>query len=127
MSEVDRAIRKIQRYIRRAIRHFQKGMISGVSGFVYAYLIEAFAVTLLGPYIPPFLISGGMFVWGVLTDAQTLADQDHWFVFGVVFISFFIDRVSLVLGVICLIVGLALRKYLEHMGYHIPRIHIPDF
>jgi len=113
---------EISRAINRVIRHFQKGIASTVIGFAYAAIVQAFATTFLGPYAPPILVSAAMFIWGVLSDAQTLTDQDHWFVFGVIFISVFIDLVSLILGTLLLFIGLLLRRFLEDRGYYLPKI-----
>jgi hypothetical protein len=107
----------LSREIDRAISHFQKGIASTVIGFAYAAILEAVAVQYLGPYLPLFLISVAMLIWGVLSDMETLTNQDHWFVFGVIFISIFIDLDSLILSVACLVGGFLVRYYLRSRGY----------
>jgi large-conductance mechanosensitive channel len=84
-----------------------------VIGFAYAVIVEALLTAFLGPYVPVILISGAMFVAGVISDANTITDQDHWFVFGVIFISVFIDLISLILAVVFLVGGYLLRRYLD--------------
>jgi hypothetical protein len=97
----------------RAIRDFREGIASGVVGFAYAVIVEALLKQFLGPYIPIILISGTLFVFGIISTAQTIANQNHWFVFGVAFISWYLDPISLVLGAVLFLAGYVLRNYLH--------------
>ena len=97
--------------IDRAIRNFGEGIASGVAGFAYAVIVEALLNQFLGPYIPVILISGALFVFGITSTSQTIANQNHWFVLGVAFISWYLDPLSLVLGAVLFAAGYVLRNY----------------
>lgn len=97
--------------IEGVFRDFREGIASGVVGFAYAVIVEALLTQFLGPYIPVILVSGALFVFGIISTAQTIANQNHWFVLGVAFISWYLDPFSLVLGAVLFAAGYALRNY----------------
>lgn len=94
----------------RAIGNFQEGIASGVAGFAYAAIIEALLKGFLGPYIPTILISGAMFIVGIVTSAETFTERSLWFILGVVFITMFLDPLSLLLGLVLFILGYFVRQ-----------------
>ena len=86
-----------------------------MTGFAYGFIVEVLLKAFLGSYIPVILISLALLIAGVVSDAQTLANQDRWFVIGVVFITWFVDPWTLILGIILYVAGqIVRRRYPEY-------------
>lgn len=97
--------------VNRAVHDFQRGIETAVIGFAYGIVVEELLKASLGQWVPALLISGALFLLGILSTAKTITDQNHWFVIGIVFITYFLDPLSLGLGVILFLFGYLLRRY----------------
>jgi hypothetical protein len=51
-----------------------------------------------------------MFIVGIVTSAETFTERSLWFILGVVFITMFLDPLSLLLGLVLFILGYFVRQ-----------------
>jgi hypothetical protein len=94
-----------------ATNQFSDGLGIGVLGFGFGAVIQALIQSMMGPYVPGFLIAVGFFMYGMYGDARLLEDRRHWLVLGAIVIEVLVEPWVLVAGVGLLIAGWIIQNH----------------